>query len=79
MNKQKRYLLVGILLLAWFGFVMLARSVLAPVVGAATVLQLDASNLSFIESMNVMSAASLATAGISFFFVVVIYLVWRSR
>ncbi|MCH8622494.1 hypothetical protein [Undibacterium sp. TS12] len=79
MNKQKRYLLVGILLLAWFGLVMLARSVLSPVVGAATVLQLDASNLSFIESMNVMSVASLATAGISFFFVVVIYLVWRSR
>lgn len=79
MNKRKRLLLVSLLLILWGGALSLFHTLMAPILGAATVQQMEASNASYLASMSVISGVSWISILISLVFVALIYLTVRSK
>ena len=79
MTKRKRLLLVSLLLILWGGALSLVRTLMSPILGAATVQQMDASNASYLASMGVISGVSWISILISLVFAVLIYLTVHSK
>lgn len=79
MKKNKRGFLIIALIVLWALGVSLARTLLAPAVGAATVAQMNSSDGDFFSALNFISAASLASIGITGVFFVLLYLVLRAK
>lgn len=79
MNKRKRLLLVSLWLILWGAMLSLVHTLMAPILGAATVQQMEASNASYLASMSVISGVSWVSILISLVFAVLIYLTVRSK
>ena len=79
MSGNKRWIIVALSIVAWGILVGVARTFLAPLAGAATVLQMNASDASYLLSMSFLNASSIATILITGVFVLVIYLILRSK
>lgn len=76
---KKKLGFTGLLAVLWLATIALANMLLAPAMGAATVLQMDASNTSYLASMFMVSGAPLLTVVISGMFALAIYLVTRTQ
>ena len=79
MKKKNRIFATLLLAIGWGVSLSIARAWLAPAIGAATVMQLDASNASYATAMNFMSIASIVSVVISLVFALLIYLVLRTK
>lgn len=75
--NQRGWKILG-LLLGWAICLGLARSILAPATGAATIAQLD-TDASFFSAMSVISIINLVTLVISILFAVLLYRVLRAK
>ncbi len=76
---RRKIVVVGLLAAAWAGTLALANMLLAPATGAASVLQMDASNASYLASMAFVSGAPMFTVVITGAFALAIFLVSRSK
>lgn len=78
MKKHHRYAVVGILAALWLVALAAIRILLAPVVGAAVVNQVDASNASFYNSLAIVAGATNLSIIVTLIFVGLVIAVVRS-
>jgi hypothetical protein len=75
---SRKLVLAGVLTAAWAASLALAHMLLAPAAGAAAVLQLNASNASYLASMSLLAGANMAPLVITGLFGLALYFVTRS-
>ena len=78
MNKEK-WVVGGFIVAAWAGALGIAKVLLAPAVGAATVLQLQGSDPSYVESMFFVSVLAIGSLLITLLFACALYFVARAK
>ena len=76
---RRKIVLVGLLMTAWAATLGLTNMLLAPATGAASVLQMDASNASYLASMALVSSAPMFTVVITGAFALAIFLVIHAK
>ncbi|MES2016457.1 MAG: hypothetical protein V4484_08160 [Pseudomonadota bacterium] len=75
---RRKWVFAGLGLVGWISTISAANMLLAPATGAATVMQMEASNSSYLASMFVVAGAPMATVVITGLFVLALFLISRS-
>jgi hypothetical protein len=76
---NRKWVLGGIITSAWAVALGIAKVVLAPALGAATVMQLQGSDPSYVASMLFVSVLAIGSVLITLLFAFALYLVARSK
>lgn len=76
---NRKWVLGGVITGAWAVALGVAKVVLAPAVGAATVMQLQGSDPSYVASMLFVSVLAIGSVLITLLFAYALYLVARSK
>ena len=75
---KKKFVLAGLAVIGWLASTSAANMLLAPATGAATVMQMNASNSSYLASMLVVAGAPLATVVLTGLLAIALILIIRS-
>jgi hypothetical protein len=78
-QRNKRWVLIIVLVIAWIATVAAVKIILAPAVGAATLLQFDSSDTGFWRAMTFISLSSMLISLVSIVFATLIYLIFRAK
>jgi predicted metal-binding membrane protein len=70
---SRKMVLAGVLVLAWATTLAAVNVLLAPATGAATVLQMHASDASYLASMSLVAGAPMASIVITVLFGIAMY------
>ena len=77
--NQEKWVVGGFIVAAWAGALAIAKVLLAPAGGAATVMHLQGSDPSYVESMLIVSVLAIGSLLITLLFACALYFVARSK